>query len=87
MVGCVLCHLKPSEHYILSFAKGRGFSVSAFFKAKNVELLGLYPIPISYIVKFISEIIFTWRSKTPNLAQCSTQASSQLDNHGPVHFS
>ena len=33
MVGCVLSQLKPSELYILSFEK-----------AKNVELLGLYPI-------------------------------------------
>ena len=39
MVGCVLSQLKPSELYILSFEKA-----SAFFKAKNVELLGVYPI-------------------------------------------
>ena len=32
MVGCVLSQLKPSEFYILSC------------EAKNLELLGLYPI-------------------------------------------
>ena len=35
MVGCDLSQLKPSELYILSFST-----------AKNVELLGLYPIYI-----------------------------------------
>ena len=39
MIGCVLSQLKPSELYILSCA-----SASAFFTAKNIELLGLYPI-------------------------------------------
>ena len=34
MVRCVLSQLKPSELYILSFD----------FKAKNIELLRLYPI-------------------------------------------
>ena len=38
MVGCVLSQLKPSEHYILSCRP------SAFSTAKNVVLLGLYPI-------------------------------------------
>ena len=40
MVGCVLSQLKPSELYILSCKKA-----SALFTAKNVELLGIYPIP------------------------------------------
>ena len=48
MVGCVLSQLKPSELYILSYEKGLGLRPrprpSAFFTAKNVELLGLYPI-------------------------------------------
>ena len=39
MVGCVLSQLKPSELYFL-----RCGSASAFFTAKNVELLGLHPI-------------------------------------------
>ena len=41
MVGCVLSQLKPSEIYILAVEKA---SASAFSTAKNVELLGLYPI-------------------------------------------
>ena len=41
MVLCVLRQLKPSELYIISFEKGLA---SALLKAKNVELLGLYPI-------------------------------------------
>ena len=44
MVGCVLSQLNPSELYILSFEKGPRPSASALFKARNVELLGLYPI-------------------------------------------
>ena len=44
MIGCVLSQLKPSELYILSFEKGLGLRPLAFFKNKNVELLGLYPI-------------------------------------------
>ena len=35
MVGCVLCHLKPSEPYILSFAKGRGFRSRPFSKLRG----------------------------------------------------
>ena len=49
MVGCVLSQLKPSEFFILSCEKrarpsardGRG---ATYFPAKNVELLGLYPM-------------------------------------------
>ena len=44
MVGYVLSQLKPSELYILSCGKGRGLQTSAFATAKNLELLGLYPI-------------------------------------------
>ena len=48
MVGCVLSQLKPSELNILSCGKGLGQrprpSASTFYTAKNVELLGLYPI-------------------------------------------
>ena len=44
MVRCVLSQLKPSELYILSCVKGRGLQTSAFATAKNLELLGLYPI-------------------------------------------
>ena len=43
MVGCVLS-LKSSELYIFSFKKA-----SALFKAKNVELLGLYSIQRSLL--------------------------------------
>ena len=43
MVGCVLSRLKLSEAYILSFEKASDF-VLGLCKAKNVELLGLYPI-------------------------------------------
>ena len=39
MVGFVLSQLKPSELYIPSFEESLGL-----FKAKDVELLGLYPI-------------------------------------------
>ena len=42
MFGCVLSQQKPSELYILSFKKRPRPSASAFFTAKNVELLGLY---------------------------------------------
>ena len=38
MAGCILSQLKPSQLYILRI------SASAFSTAKNVELLGLYPI-------------------------------------------
>ena len=44
MGGYVLSQLQPSELYILSCGKGLGPSASAFSTAKNVELLGLYPI-------------------------------------------
>ena len=48
MVGCALSQLKPSELYSLSWGKGLGLrprlSASAFSSAKNVEVLGLYPI-------------------------------------------
>ena len=46
MVGYVLSQLKPSELYILSWEKGPRPSASASFTAKNVELLGLYPMHI-----------------------------------------
>ena len=39
MIGCVFSQLKPSELTFLALKKA-----SAFFKAKNVEFLGLYPI-------------------------------------------
>ena len=41
MVGCVLSPLKPSELYILSCEKRPRPSASAFFTAKNVELLSM----------------------------------------------
>ena len=44
MVGCVLSRLKRSGLYILSWGKGLGLRPRSFFTAKNVELLGLYPI-------------------------------------------
>ena len=42
-VRCVLSQLKPSDLYIISFAKGLGL-----FLAKNVEFLGLYPVRNGY---------------------------------------
>ena len=44
MVGCVLGQLKPLGFSILSCEKGLDLRPRAFFTAKNVELLGLYPI-------------------------------------------
>ena len=44
MVGCVLGQLKPSELYIFKCGKGLGLLPGPFPTAKNVELLGLYPI-------------------------------------------
>ena len=41
MVGCVLCQLKPSEFYIISFEKAKNVEL---LTEKNVEFLGLYPI-------------------------------------------
>ena len=46
MVGCVLSQLKPTELYIVSCGKGLGPSALTFSTAKNVDLLGLYPILI-----------------------------------------
>ena len=48
MVACVLSELKPSRSTFLALDKatyGLRPSASAFSTAKNVELLGLYPIP------------------------------------------
>ena len=43
MVRCVLSQLKPYPRDS-SFLAVKKASASTFFKAKNVELLGLYPI-------------------------------------------
>ena len=55
MVGSVLSQLKPRSSTFLAL-KNASAPVSTFFTAKNVELLGLYPIhndhrPIIYIFK------------------------------------
>ena len=47
MIGCVLSQLKPSELCILSF-----------FIAKNVELLGLYPIRKDYGAVEVNTLIY-----------------------------
>ena len=46
MVRCVSGQLKHSELYIPSCEKDLG--LSAFSTAKNVELIGLYPIRSNY---------------------------------------
>ena len=45
MDGYVLSQLNPRSSTILALQKA-----SAFFKAKNVELLGLYPILNTYVL-------------------------------------
>ena len=44
MFGCVLSQLKPSQLHIPSREKKPRPSASDFSTAKNIELLGLYPI-------------------------------------------
>ena len=52
MVEYVLSQLKPSEVYILSFEKRPRPSASVFFKDKNVDFLGLYPIRYHHVAFF-----------------------------------
>ena len=48
MIACVLCQLKSSGFSILTCEKNLGLWPRPFFTPKNIELLGLYPILMSY---------------------------------------
>ena len=50
MSGCVLSQLRPSGSPFCE--KGLGLRPRTFFTAKNVELLGLYPIRKSCVSVF-----------------------------------
>ena len=62
MVRCVLSQLKLSELYILSSEKRLGLRPRPFFKAKNVELLGLYPIHRRHVIVLLRVISATLRA-------------------------